>query len=140
MDNLRRMAVFAQVVDSAGFSEAARKLGITRSAVSRQVALLEDMLGARLLNRTTRRLSLTEAGDRYYRSCARIVAEAAAADRAVRNLHDEPIGTLKVNGPVIGSRFLVEVARRLMARYPTLNVDLSLEDSYINLVEEGVEK
>ena len=87
-DNLRRMAVFAAVVEANSFSGAARQLGLTRSAVSRQVSLLEDSLGVRLLNRTTRVLSLTEPGQVYYDSCARIVAEAELAHVNVRQLQD----------------------------------------------------
>ena len=76
---LAAMAIFAQVVDARSFSGAARALGLSKSAVSKQVARLEDRLGARLLNRTTRRLSVTEAGAAFYERCARMVAEASAA-------------------------------------------------------------
>ncbi|WP_297528256.1 LysR family transcriptional regulator, partial [Thiohalobacter sp.] len=96
MDNLRRMIAFAHVVEAGSFSGAARRLGIARSAVSRHVALLEKSFGVRLLNRTTRRLSLTEAGRIYYESCASILAEAETAEQRIRQLRDQPVGTLKV--------------------------------------------
>lgn len=138
-ENLRRMAVFASVVEANSFTGAARRLGLTRSAVSRQVALLEDNLGVRLLNRTTRVLSLTEPGQVYFDSCARIVAEAEEAQRNVRQLQSRPRGRLRVNGPVIGHRLLVSVIAELGRRYPDISVDLTLDDQYVNLVEEGID-
>lgn len=139
MENLRRMALFASVVDASSFTGAARRQGLSRSAVSRQVALLEDELGVRLLNRTTRTLSLTEAGEAYYQSCARIVAEAREASRKVRRLHDRPTGTLRVNGPVIGHQLLVASVARYLELYPQISVELTLDDQYVNLVEQGID-
>jgi DNA-binding transcriptional LysR family regulator len=91
------MVIFYHVVNTHSFSGAARQLGIARSAISRHISLLEKNIGVRLLNRTTRRLSLTEAGETYYQSCARIVAEAEIAANRVNELQDEPVGTLKVS-------------------------------------------
>lgn len=138
-DNLRRMAVFAAVVESNSFTGAARTLGLTRSAVSRQVSLLEDSLGVRLLNRTTRVLSLTEPGQVYYESCARIVAEAEQARLNVGQLQARPRGRLTVNGPVVGHELLVTVIAELVRRYPEISVDLTLDDAYVNLVEQGID-
>jgi len=137
--NLKRMAVFASVVEAASFTGAARALGLTRSAVSRQVAQLESELGVRLLNRTTRRMRLTEAGEIYYESCALILAEARQARQAVRQLHDHPVGTLRISGPVIGHRILVAVLQEFMQLYPEIRVDLSLEDPYVDLLQEGID-
>jgi DNA-binding transcriptional LysR family regulator len=137
--NLKRMAVFASVVEASSFTGAARALGLTRSAVSRQVAQLERGLGVRLLNRTTRRLRLTEAGEIYYESCARILAEARQAQQAVRQLHDRPMGTLRINAPVIGHRILVAALQEFMQLYPEIRVDLSLEDPYVDLLQEGID-
>ncbi|MCC6747723.1 MAG: LysR family transcriptional regulator [Deltaproteobacteria bacterium] len=139
IDQLRRMGIFGTVVELRGFSEAARKLGLTRSAVSRQVALLETQLGVRLLHRTTRTLRLTEAGAGYYEACARILAEARAADESVRQLQSRPTGTLRVTGPVIGHRLIVPPLLAFMARYPEVKVDVLLDDHYLNLVEEGID-
>ena len=95
MDDLVRMAVFAAVVEAKSFAEAARRLGLSRSQVSKQVASLEQSLSARLLNRTTRSLSLTEAGAAYYGHCARIVDESQQAKLVVSRLQEEPRGILK---------------------------------------------
>ena len=96
MDPLDGIAAFARVVDSGSFSAAARHLKISKSAVSANVQRLERRLGIRLLNRTTRRLSMTEAGAAYYRHCARILAEAEAAEQAATALQREPRGTLRI--------------------------------------------
>ena len=141
MDDLRRMVIFYHVVEAQSFAGAARQLGIARSAVSRHISLLEHSVGARLLNRTTRSLSLTEVGKTYYQSCARIVNEAQLATQRVSQLQDEPCGTLKVAGPVsIGSQRIVgPLITDFMARYPALNVELSLDDRVVDMVEEGID-
>ncbi|MFV1972308.1 MAG: LysR family transcriptional regulator [Thiohalobacterales bacterium] len=140
MDNLRRMVIFFHVVDSQSFSAAARQLGIARSAVSRHVSLLEKSIGVRLLNRTTRRLSLTEAGETYYQSCARIVAEAEMATQRVCQLQDEPVGTLKVTAPSsLGDPLVTPLVRDFMERYSALNVDLLLDDQVVDMVGEGID-
>ena len=94
MDNLSEMAVFAKVVQQRSFTAAARDLGLSKSAVSKQVGRLEDRLGARLLNRTTRKLSLTEVGAVFYERCARIVEEARAAADEVGSMAATPRGRL----------------------------------------------
>jgi DNA-binding transcriptional LysR family regulator len=138
MDNLGEMAVFARVVETESFSAAARVLGISKSAASKQVSRLEDRLGVRLLNRTTRRLSLTEAGAAFYAACERVVAEAEAAEAAVRRLAAAPRGTLKVNVPMsFGMLYLAPALPDFMARYPELAVDMVLNDRLVDLVEEG---
>lgn len=140
MDDLRRMVIFFHVVDTQSFSGAARQLGIARSAVSRHIALLEKNIGVRLLNRTTRRLSLTEAGETYYQSCARIVNEAESATRRISKLQDEPQGTLKVAAPIsLGNRFIMPLIRDFMQRYTALNVELLLDDEVIDMVKEGID-
>ena len=140
MENLKRMAVFANVVESGSFSGAARRLGIARSAVSRHVALLEKNAGVRLLNRTTRRVSLTEAGESYYQSCARIVAEAELATQRISQLRDEPTGTLKIAGPTsFGGGQLAMLASTFMQRYNGLKVELYLDDRVVDMVEDGID-
>src|SRR3954470_10305096 len=94
------MAIFARVAEAKSFSEAARRLGLSKSLVSKEVAKLEKSLGARLLNRTTRQLSLTEVGAAYYEHCARVVQEAEEAELLVGRLHSEPRGVLKLTAPV----------------------------------------
>ncbi len=140
MDDLRRMVIFFHVVETRSFSGAARQLGIARSAVSRHIALLEKSTGVRLLNRTTRRLSLTEAGKRYYESCARIVAEAENAARHIRTLQEEPQGNLKVAAPIsLGNRFITPLIREFMQQHSGLNVELLLDDQVVDMVQEGID-
>ncbi|MHA1113991.1 MAG: LysR family transcriptional regulator [Alphaproteobacteria bacterium] len=138
MDAVSDMAVFAQVVDSRGFSAAAARLGLSKSAVSKRVGRLEGRLGARLLNRTTRRLSLTEEGAAYYARCQRILADIEEAEAAVARLHDEPRGTLRVNAPMSFSLLhLAPAIPEFLALYPELRIDLTLADRFVDLVNEG---
>ncbi|HZD24646.1 MAG TPA: LysR family transcriptional regulator, partial [Alphaproteobacteria bacterium] len=120
------------------FTAAARSLGLSKSAVSKQVARLEDRLGARLLNRTTRKLSLTEVGEAFYERCARIVEEAQAAEAEVSNLAAAPRGRLRVNAPMtFGTMHLGPAIADFMALYPELEVELVLDDRFVDLVQEG---
>ena len=138
MSDLAAMAVFARVVEEESFSAAARLLGLSKSAVSKQVARLEDRLGVRLLHRTTRRLSLTEEGATFFRGCQRALAEAEAAESAVTHLAAAPRGTLKVNAPMsFGVAHLSPLIPAFMARFPDLKVELELNDRLVDLVEEG---
>ena len=98
--DLNSMAVFARVVEEQGFSAAARRLGLSKSAVSKHVAQLEDRIGAQLLQRTTRRLRLTDVGAAFYERCARILAEAEEAELAVSHMSAAPRGTLRISAPV----------------------------------------
>lgn len=132
------MAVFARVVETKSFTEAARRLGMSKAAVSKQVSKLEERLGARLLNRTTRRLSLTEVGAAFYERCARIVAEAEDAELAVSRLNATPRGTLKIEAPVnFGMQYLAPLLPPFMLKHPELRVEMSFNDSFIDLIEEG---
>lgn len=138
MEEFAGLAVFAQVVEARSFSAAARSLGMSKSAVSKRVARLEDRLGARLLNRTTRRLSLTEVGAAFYERCARIVSELEEAELAVTHLSSEPRGTLKLNAPVtFGQLQIAPAVPELLARHPELRIDMLLSDRVVDLVEEG---
>lgn len=140
MEDLKRMAIFSAVVDAKSFSEAARRLGIAKSAISKHVSLLEDHLGVRLLNRTTRRLSLTEAGEKFYLSCARIVSEADEATREARRLQDQAVGTLKVSAPVdFGTLHLVPLLSQFHQQQPDLQIDLRLGDEIVNIIDEGID-
>ena len=99
MDKLSAMQAFARVVSSGSYAEAARRLGLTRSAVSKAVSELELGLGARLLDRTTRRVTPTEAGLAYYERCIAILAQVEETEAQISRLHDEPKGVLRVNAP-----------------------------------------
>ncbi|WP_417518263.1 LysR family transcriptional regulator [Minwuia sp.] len=140
MHDLTAMAVFAAVAEAMSFSQAADRLGLSKSAVSKQLARLEERLGARLVNRTTRQISLTEVGQTYYGYCARILAEAEAADQAVAQLQDGPRGRLKVNAPMsFGTMHLAPAVAAFMCAYPEVTVDLELTDSFVDLIEQGVD-
>lgn len=137
-DSLSAMAAFAAVVEENGFSAAARRLGMSKSAVSKQVAQLEDRLGARLLVRTTRRVSATEAGTLFYDRCRRIVAEAEAAEAEVGLAHDRPTGTLRLSIPVsFGYRRLGQPIAAFLAKYPDVSARLTLNDRRVDLIDEG---
>lgn len=138
MDRLTGMEVFARVVEAQGFSAAAGQLGMSKSAVSKAVAALEDRLGARLLNRTTRRLSLTEVGRAFHEHCVRIIAEAEEAERAVTHLQATPRGTLRVNAPLsFGVLHLSPALPDFVARYLEVMVEIELTDRFVDLIEEG---
>ncbi len=138
MDRLTGMAVFAKVAEEKSFSAAARALGMSKSAVSKQVARLEDRLGARLINRTTRKLSLTAAGSAFHERCARVLVEAEEAEQAVSSLQAEPRGVLKVNAPMsFGIQHLAPAIPEFMDRHPELTIDLALNDRMVDLVDEG---
>lgn len=140
MDELKRIGVFTRVVETKSFSEAARQLGVAKSAVSKQIAQLEKEVGIRLLNRSTRSLSLTEAGEIFYRHSAEIVGRTKIALSELREYQNQPTGTLRVSSPTsYGTKHLVPVIKELRAIYPLLKIDLLLEDRIINMVEEGVD-
>ncbi|MDD3530170.1 MAG: LysR family transcriptional regulator [Gallionellaceae bacterium] len=135
---LAEMGVFARVVEAGGFAKAARQLGLTRSAVSKHVGRLEDGLGVRLLHRTTRAMSLTEAGRAVYEQCARLADAADEAVAAAGRLAAAPRGWLRLSTSVAyGHAVLVPALPGLMARYPELRVDLVLLDRNVDLAEEG---
>lgn len=140
MDELKRIGIFKRVVEAQSFSEAARQLGVAKSAVSKQIADLEKQLGIRLLNRTTRSLSLTEAGEIYYRHSAEIVNCSQIAINELRQYKDQPSGTLRVSSSVgFGASHVVPIIKELRELYPQLKVDLVLDDRVINMVDEGVD-
>lgn len=138
MDSLNGIQAFARVVDVGSFTGAAAALGQTKSSISKQVAKLEDRLGARLLNRTTRRMSPTEIGLAFYERCQRIIAELDDAERSVMDLQETPRGVLRINAPMSFSiRHLAPVISDFMMLYPELQVDLDLNDRVVDVVEEG---
>ena len=140
MDALNSMALFVDVVGAGSFSEAGRRRGLAPSSVTRSINALEDQLGVRLLNRSTRKLSLTEAGRLYHERSRRIIAEVEDARLSVSQLEAAPRGTLRMNVPVVFGRLHVAPALpAFLARYPALQIDLSMTDGFIDLVEEGVD-
>lgn len=132
------MAVFVTAIEAGGFSAAARRLGQTPSAVSKHVARLEDRLGARLVNRTTRRLSLTAEGEAYFRRAQRILADIDEAEQAITQSLGTPQGELRINTSVaFGHAQLVPLLPEFLDRYPRLRVKLAIHDRIVDLVEEG---
>lgn len=140
MDKLDAMNAFAKVVAAGSYAEAARRLGLTRSAVSKAVMELEQLLGARLLDRTTRRVTPTEAGRAYYERCIAILADVEETEIQISRLHEAPRGVLKINAPMsFGTRYLGAAVADFMARYPDLKIELILNDRVIDPLEEGVD-
>ncbi|AOX99243.1 LysR substrate-binding domain-containing protein [Jeongeupia sp. USM3] len=140
MLDLNDMLFFAEVAGQGGFSAASRSLGIPKSRLSRRVAELEARLGVRLLQRTTRKLSLTDAGERYYRHCLAIRDEARAAEEAVQEIQSEPRGTLKVSCPVTLAQWsLAPLLGEFMARYPQVRLNLLIANRPIDVIDEGID-
>jgi DNA-binding transcriptional LysR family regulator len=138
MNSLGGIQAFTRVVEIGSFTGAAEALGQTKSAISKQVAKLEDHLGARLLNRTTRRMSPTEVGQAFYERCQRIVADLDDAERSVMELQETPRGLLRINAPMsFAIRYLAPVISDFMKLYPELEVDLDLNDRVVDVVAEG---
>lgn len=138
MKHLNEMAIFARVVEAKSFSAAARHLKLTKSAVSKQVSRLEQALGVRLLNRTTRTLSLTGEGNAVYEHCARLVAAAEAAELAASQLVAAPRGTVRLSAPVsFGTQHIAPALPSFLARYPETRIELVLLDRFVDLADEG---
>jgi DNA-binding transcriptional LysR family regulator len=137
MDRLTSLTVFARVVDSGGFSAAARRLNMSTTMVSNHVQSLEDRLGARLLNRTTRKVSLTEVGKAYYERCTQILAELEEADRAASAQQSTPRGTLCLYTGASLARFLAPVIGEFLPLYPEVSVELTIGERMVDLVDEG---
>lgn len=137
MDRFSSITAFVRVAQHGGFSAAARSLGVSTTTISDQVQALENTLGVRLLNRTTRRVSLTEIGRDYYERCAQILQELAEADEAASALQVTPRGRLRVYCHQGLSRFIALIATRFLGDYPGVSLDLLTGDAMIDLVQEG---
>lgn len=132
------MATFARVVEAGSFAEAARRMTTTRSAVSKSVAKLEKSLQARLLNRTTRHLSLTEIGMAFAEHCSRMLEEGERAQKLVESLNTEPRGILRVSASVaFGTLHIAPALAEFLTRYPELSMDLTITDRWVDLAEDG---
>jgi DNA-binding transcriptional LysR family regulator len=139
MDRLTTMTTFTAVVTSGSFAEAARQLNLSPALVSKHVQSLEDRLGARLLHRTTRKISLTEAGQGYFDKASQILAEIEAADTSIGNLQSKPCGTLRVNASNLISDHLVALFTSFAAVFPEITLDFVTTDRMPDLVEEGID-
>ncbi|HZW23041.1 LysR family transcriptional regulator [Noviherbaspirillum sp.] len=138
MDNLQNLRAFRRVVESTSFTRAAETLDISPGSVSKLIAALEQHLGTRLLARSTRRMSLTEAGRIYYAHCVRILDELDHAERAVQQLVDVPRGTLRVSVPTsFGILWLSGRLPAFLRQFPEIRLDVVASDQYVDLVEGG---
>lgn len=140
MDKLKSLMIFMRSAQHGSFSEAARQLGMAPSAVSRAVLRLEDELGLRLLQRTTRSLRLTEDGNRFYQRCQQILNELEEAELEVKQSHSVPIGTLRLDlSFTFGKMHIAPALLRFAAQYPELNLNVSFNDRLSDLIEEGID-
>jgi DNA-binding transcriptional LysR family regulator len=132
------MHIFTHVAEASGFTAASARLGLSRAAVSKHIAQLEAHLGGQLLQRTTRRVSLTEIGQAYYQRCKQILEDIDDAECLVTGLNSEPRGTLRLNVPMtFGIKQIAPLMNRLITQFPRLSIDLSLNDRLVDVVDEG---
>jgi len=140
MDSFGAIPVFVAVVEKGGFSAAAVALGLSKSAVSKRINRLEAQLGVRLLHRTTRRLILTEAGERYYDNAVRALEAANRAEDAVTELQGEPSGRLRISSPMsFGRLHLAPMIPKFLQRYPKVQLELVMDDKKVDLVAGGID-
>lgn len=137
MDRLTSLTVFVQVVDSGGFSAAARHLNMSTTMVSSHIQTLEERLGARLLNRTTRKVNLTEIGRAYYDRCAQILSDLEEADSMAEALQSSPRGTLRLYTSTHIVPFLGPVVGEFLSLHPQVAIDLTIGERMVDLIEEG---
>jgi DNA-binding transcriptional LysR family regulator len=140
MDRLEAMTAFVAVVEAGGFSAAARRLGTPLTSVSRKVAELEDHLRARLLTRTTRKVTLTDTGQMYFQRCRRLLDELGESERLASGEYQAPRGGLTVSAPLaLGRLHLTPIVAEFLAAYPDIDVALLLSDTVANIVADGVD-
>lgn len=138
--DLARIRAFVQVFDAGGFSAAARQHGRSKALLSKNLTDLEDYLGVRLMNRTTRKLSLTEAGEAYYREASQLLQQLDELDATISDQTAEPRGLVRISAPRnLGETTLAPAIFQFMARNPMISIDLRLEDRYVDLVDEGID-
>jgi DNA-binding transcriptional LysR family regulator len=137
MDRLTSLTAFVRVVDSGGFSAAGRRLNMSTTMVSNHVQSLEDRLGARLLHRTTRKVSLTEVGKIYYDRCTQILSDIEQADDIAGALQSTPRGTLRIYTATHIVQFVAPVVAQFLAAYPGVKVDLSMGERPVDMIDEG---
>jgi DNA-binding transcriptional LysR family regulator len=139
MDRMTSISTFVKIAETGGFASAARKLGVSPSTVTTQIHELEDRLGVRLLNRSTRKVSLTEIGKAYYERCMHILADMDEADNAVQAMHTKPSGVLHLNVSIAIPFFVGPVITEFTSLYPDVKVNMTMSDRMVDLVEEGID-
>jgi|TARA_B110000003_G_scaffold266890_1_gene294461 DNA-binding transcriptional LysR family regulator len=139
-EQLKSMVVFAQVIEQGNLTAAAKHIGLSRAVVSYHIKKLESQLGVKLLNRSTRSISLTEAGAEYYQSCRIIAEQATTANQQIENLKNEPEGLLKITCPVnVGMQIVVPALSEFRRLYPKIELDIMLSDEVVNIMQEGID-
>jgi DNA-binding transcriptional LysR family regulator len=139
-EQLKSMVVFAQVVEQGNLTAAAKHIGLSRAVVSYHIKKLEAQLGVKLLNRSTRSISLTEAGTEYYESCRIIAERATTANQQIENIKNEPEGLLKITCPVnVGLQMIVPAMSQFRRLYPKIELDVMLSDEVVNILQEGID-
>lgn len=138
MSNIDDMLMFARVVEKASFTAVADEMELSRSLVSKRITALEKRIGTRLLNRTTRQISLTEAGETYYRYCAQVRATIEEAEQIMEGMGQEPHGRLRINVPVaFGELFIAPLITGFLTAYPKISIDMYMDERVVDLVEGG---
>ena len=141
METIAGLRIFVRVVEAGSFSEAGRQLGMAPSSISRQINELEDSLGSRLFQRTTRKLSLTEAGELYYESATSIVTEIDEAKLALSQLDGTPTGILRLNVPgSLSRRYMVPTLVAFQEKYPGVEIVLLASDQIMDMIEHRIER
>lgn len=140
IEQLKSMVVFTHIVEQGSFSAAAKQVDLSRTVVSYHMKKLEDNLGVKLINRSTRSLSLTEAGKAYYQSCRVITEQAHLAQQKMDNFKNEPQGLLKITCPVnAGLQLIVPALNEFKELFPKIDLDVMLSDDVINIIQEGID-
>ncbi|MDT8282733.1 MAG: LysR family transcriptional regulator [Gammaproteobacteria bacterium] len=140
MDVMQSMAVFRRVVEAKNFSAVARETNMSQSTVSKHIAALEDRLGTKLLNRSTRSLKLTEAGKEYYHHCIRILNDFQEAEASIGKGKIKPTGTLRISTSAAFARIrILPYLQEFFDTYPDINIDLLFDDEYVDLVKQGID-
>ena len=139
-EQLKSMVVYAQIVEQGSLSGAARQLNLSRAVVSYHLKKLETQLGLKLLNRTTRNFTLTDAGQQYYQHCQEIARQAESANQQIENLKHEPEGLLKITCPVnVGLQIIVPALNMFKIQFPKIELDIMLTDDIVNIIQEGID-
>ncbi|MDR6861520.1 LysR family transcriptional regulator [Variovorax guangxiensis] len=140
IDNLAELAIFDKVASAGSLTGAANELGLSLAVVSKRLATLEARMGVRLLNRTTRRQSMTQEGERFHLHCVRILAEVQQAEAVMQHSRTDITGQLRVTAPrMLGTRYLAALAVQFQTMHPALRIELVLSDDVVDLVEQGVD-
>jgi len=138
IDLLDGIAAFVGVMDAGSFTAAAQALGHSTSYISKEITRLEKRLGSRLLNRTTRTISLTDAGRAYYERCSQIIIDAENAERSISHLQETPSGLLRLNSSIsFGSTYLLGILGQFMHQYPEIKLEVDFNDRFIDIISEG---